>query len=444
MKFKRIIEISIYRVFRNVKRNLMLSIPVLLIMTLLLIANILQYSMKIYTEKIENNIELRTIDGINYTDFTNEQVISKLKEIPHIDMVVDMYERQIYADQYCEQLKTKTTNGYTNIQPTNEQVCPEVIQGRKSAEGDQYVVILPNKICANGPTNNEYYNVVFEKKNIEEMYINGENLIGSRITIEFRKEENNVFQKTFEVIGIYDSERYVDTETLYIPKTIIKEINKELGHKPEDLFMKIVVDKVENMQDVENILIQEELKSKTGIQSEVKNNKDYSIEEKKMASVTNISLETLNIIKKLYLFFLEASTLILAVLLITSNTNKTYLSTREIGILKVEGYTNKEIQKITIVENIIVCLISIISALIVLGVLIVFVNILANYIIEKDTMGITMNEIRQQIYYIKKIPQKINVIFAIITSILIIMIECLNTFFINKRILAKNIKEILS
>lgn len=443
MKFNRIIEISLHRVLRNRKTNLIIGVPIILIVVLLLIVNTIQYSTKQYIGNIEENIKLRTIDGITYTESQYKQIIEELQEIEHIEMIIDMYERQIYAEEYCEELKTKITNGYTYIQPINEQTCPEVVKGKKITNEDQYAIILPNKVCANGTTNNEYSNVVLEKQNIEEMYIDGESLIGNTITIEFRKNDEIMCQKTFEVIGVYDSDKYSDTETLYVSKTTIKEINKEINYIPEDLFMKVVVDNVENISEVENILYEKELKNQSNIQSEIEKNEINTLEEKNIASVTNIRIETQDIIEKLSLFFLGASILILVVLLITSNINKTYLSTREIGILKVEGYTNKEIQKITITENIIVCLISIIVALVIFETLKLLVNALGNYIIEKDTVGITMNKIRQQIYYIKKIPQRISVIFAVLTAIFIIAIESLNTFFINKRILSKNIKEVL-
>lgn len=443
MKFNRIIEISLHRVLRNRKTNLIIGVPIILIVVLLLIVNTIQYSTKQYIGNIEENIKLRTIDGITYTESQYKQIIEELQEIEHIEMIIDMYERQIYAEEYCEELKTKITNGYTYIQPINEQTCPEVVKGKKITNEDQYAIILPNKVCANGTTNNEYSNVVLEKQNIEEMYIDGESLIGNTITIEFRKNDEIMCQKTFEVIGVYDSDKYSDTETLYVSKTTIKEINKEINYIPEDLFMKVVVDNVENISEVENILYEKELKNQSKIQSEIEKNEINTLEEKNIASVTNIRIETQDIIEKLSLFFLGASILILVVLLITSNINKTYLSTREIGILKVEGYTNKEIQKITITENIIVCLISIIVALVIFETLKLLVNALGNYIIEKDTVGITMNKIRQQIYYIKKIPQRISVIFAVLTAIFIIAIESLNTFFINKRILSKNIKEVL-
>lgn len=443
MKFDRIMEISINRVFRNRRRNLIIGMPIVMIMILLLVVNSIQYSTEKYIKKIENNIDLRTIDGINYTELNKEKVMAKLQEIKHVEMVIDMYERHIYAEEYCQQLKTESTNGYTSINPINTLTCPDVIKGRKITEEDKYVILLPDKVCANGVQNQEYYNVVLEKKDIGKMCINSENLIGEQITIEFKKENNKLFEKSFEVIGIYDSEQYNSTENLYIPKTTIKEINKEIGYEPQDLFMKIVVDKMENLQEVEKILIQEGLNEQTKIETEVNNNQANNIDEKNIAVVTQLTLKTQNAIKKISIFCFSSSIIIFIILLIITNINKTYLASRDLGILKLEGYTNKQIQKITIIENILVCLISFVISLFMFQILKIIIDMLSNYIIEKETLSITINKLKEQIYYVKKIPQKLNWILTIINMLSIIIIVGINSFWINKRILSKNINEII-
>ena len=66
-----------------------------------------------------------------------------------------------------------------------------------------------------------------------------------------------------------------------------------------------------------------------------------------------------------------------------------------------------------------------------------------DYIIKKDTIGLTMNEIREQLFYIRQIPKKINPLFVLGISVVIIIIEVINTIFINKKILRKNIRELL-
>lgn len=251
-----------------------------------------------------------------------------------------------------------------------------------------------------------------------------------------------MFEKSFKVIGVYDSEKYGDFESLYIPKPIVKEINKEIGHETADLFMKIIVDKLQNIQEVENTLIKEGLINKTKIQIEAGDNGN-STEEENIAKIVNLDLETQNAIKILLIFLFISSIVIFVILLIVTNLNKTYLSTTDIGILKVQGYNNKQIQKITIIENILVCLISFVVALFIFEFLKIFVGMIGDYIIQKDTLSITINELKKEIFYLKKIPQKLNWIFAVVDLIILIIIVIINTFFTNKRILAKNIKELI-
>lgn len=94
------------------------------------------------------------------------------------------------------------------------------------------------------------------------MYIDGENLIGNTITIEFQKNNELICQKAFEIIGVYDSDKYSDTETLYTSKDTIKEINKEMSYIPEDLIIEVVVDDINNILEVENNLYESGLKVK--------------------------------------------------------------------------------------------------------------------------------------------------------------------------------------
>ena len=143
----------------------------------------------------------------------------------------------------------------------------------------------------------------------------------------------------------------------------------------------------------------------------------------------------MEIIKKLIIFLFIISVIILLFVLLTTNINKSYLETTELWILKVEGYTNKDIQKITIIENIFLCIIGILISIIIFILLHYIINFAIENILQIDTLNIKLNEIKEQIYYLSQIPQKINPIFIIILSICIIIIEAINTFFINHRIL---------
>ncbi len=108
-----------------------------------------------------------------------------------------------------------------------------------------------------------------------------------------------------------------------------------------------------------------------------------------------------------------------------------------------EGKTTLLNIKITIIENIIICLISIIIALIMFAIISLIANIIFNNIIQKEIIGLTTRKIQEQLYYITKIPKKISAFFVLVISFILIAIETLNTYFTNKRILSKNISEML-
>ena len=444
MKINKIFKISIHRVKQNKKRNLIIAIPIILITILLLTINIIQYSMENYIKSLENNLTMRTISSIRYSVFEYEEIIEKIENIDHVDMVIGAYEENIYGYKYCEQLKTKDADGYVKINPINTKTCPDITNGRKLQEDDKYVLIIPSKIYADiegEPT--RFRDIYIEKRNLNVEYINGEDLVGKKLTISFEASNGNTLEKQFEIIGTYDSNLYNDMSTLYTPKEIIKEINLELNPDllPE-LEISVVVDKIENVELVKNELISQGLYEKSAILQEAQKG-DTSETEANISRVTNINVETINIMKKLIIFLLFASILIFLSFLITTNINKTYLSSTEIGVLKAEGYTNKDIQKMTIIENIIVCIISIMVSFIVFILIINISNIIMDYIIKKDTIGLTMNEIREQLFYIRQIPKKINPLFVLGISVVIIIIEVINTIFINKKILRKNIRELL-
>ena len=444
MKINKIFKISIHRVKQNKKRNLIIAIPIILITILLLTINIIQYSMENYIKSLENNLTMRTISSIRYSVFEYEEIIEKIENIEHVDMVIGAYEENIYGYKYCEQLKTKDADGYVKINPINTKTCPDITNGRKLQEDDKYVLIIPSKIYADSEgTPTGFRDIYIEKRNLNIEYINGEDLVGKKITISFEASNGNTLEKQFEIIGTYDSNLYNDMSTLYAPKEIIKEINLELNPDllPE-LEISVVVDKIENVELVKNELISQGLYEKSAILQEAQKG-DTSETEANISRVTNINVETINIMKKLIIFLLFASILIFLSFLITTNINKTYLSSTEIGVLKAEGYTNKDIQKMTIIENIIVCIISIMVSFIVFILIINISNIIMDYIIKKDTIGLTMNEIREQLFYIRQIPKKINPLFVLGISVVIIIIEVINTIFINKKILRKNIRELL-
>ena len=99
MKINMIFSIAIKKLKQDFRRNLIIVIPIIVITILLLILNMIQYSIDAHIDSIRNNIELRTISGISYSDSNYEEVIDKLENIEHILMIADLYESNIFARQ---------------------------------------------------------------------------------------------------------------------------------------------------------------------------------------------------------------------------------------------------------------------------------------------------------------------------------------------------------
>lgn len=436
MEISVVLKLALQRVLKHRKRNSIVMIP-LIIMTILTLFEItIQCSIQEYVKCIEDNIEMREL-WITYTPDTYNEIIEKLSKIEHIDMIVDQYESFISAISTSEQFSNSETDGYIYEEPANNKTCPEVIQGRKITDNDSYVMVIPNKLYSDSNHRN------FNESISEDEYIDGTSLIGTNIVMKI-VGDNQTLYETFEVIGVYDSDRYLSDQKIYMPKSIIKEINKELNVEYTEFHMRIIVDKLQNIKEVQNSLIENNLLKNTKIQIDASNaNNSVGIEEANFAQTTNISVETQKIIKNIMYILIIMSTLIFLIMLLVTNVNKLYRSSTEFGILKIEGYKNREIQKMTIIENLFICIISILIAVILFKITQLLGNFLIDYIILIDSPGLTFNKIQEQLLYIRNIPQKLDIKALVVFSIIISLFEILNTYFINKKILSKKICDML-
>ena len=436
MNIKTIFRISLMRIKQNKKENLIVLIPIIITVIFLLFANMIRYSISSYLQDMERNIKLRTISSINYNEQDYEAIFEKLKTIKHIDMVVNQYERNIVATMYSRQLKTANADGSIYEMPINEKTCPDVVLGRKIKDDDKYVVIIPDKIFSDGAYRN------FDDFIPDDEFIDGKQLLNTDLEIEM-KYENKVINKIFKVVGVYDSQKYSDLHTLYMPKETIKEINQEIGYQFKDFYIDIVVDKLSNLKDVKNKLIENNILKMSNIQSEANKEEIQNDIKSNFYDVTNINVETQNIIQNTLVFLLLASIITSVVLLLITTINKMYMLKQDIAILKIEGYKNFDINKIIILENICVCIIGFILGIIFYKVLQLIGNFIMDYIINYDTVSLSFNNIREELYYLRKIPQKIDINLISISFIIITVLEIIYTYFINKKMLKKNIAEIL-
>lgn len=434
---------------QNKKRNIFTMIIITILLICILFINMIYYSIQQYTNNIEDSIELRKIYGIRYLPEQYDPLKEKIEKIEHVEMCVGQTEKRVFAVKECSQFKNSEADGIIELGVVNAKICPEVIKGRKLAEDDFDSIIIPSNIYANSEA------VDIDNPISDEEYVKGDTLLNKDIEIQFKTDENKIYTKSFKVVGIFDSDKYQNTSMPYITEQTAKKINEEIGYFPDEYYMEIVVDNFKNIENVENELYNEKIISNDGIINEAQDDSEVgNTQEVNFATTTHISIQTQRLIEKIMLYMLIIIIVILISILLVTNVNKSYISKTEIAILKVEGYTNKEIQRITIFENIIVFLISMLLAFIGFEILKFIMNYILNYLLQTDilnnlnlttkTIGITAEtEIKEQIYYLLKIPQKINWVFISFTTVILLFIDIINTFFINRRILNKNIADIL-
>ena len=70
-------------------------------------------------------------------------------------------------------------------------------------------------------------------------------------------------------------------------------------------------------------------------------------------------------------------------------------------------------------------------------------NTIFKNIIQTDTIGLTATAIKEQVYYILKIPQKVDIQISIALMVLLVVIEIVCVYLVNRRLLKKSVKDIL-
>lgn len=436
MKINDILKLSIKSLKHNRKKNSILFIPLIVMLVILFLVNVIQYSTNNYINKIGKSLELRTISGIEYVPSKYEETKNEIEKIEHVEWIYNQEEERIFSVLFCNQFSDETKDGSVAIFPATEKVFPELIHGIGLQNSDEYVAIIPSRIYADS----EFRSV----NNIvrEDEYLNGCDFLGKEITI---CNTDNSILKSFKVIGIYDSQSNNQNSNIYIPAKIVKEINKEIEYNPGYFRLNVVVDNISNIEYVEQEMSDKNLIQRTAISTKL-NESGYANADTlsgNISSVTSITRESQKIIKNIIMGLLILETAVFIILLLVTNYNKTYISNIDMGLMKIEGYTNKDIQRITIIENALVCIIGIIVALIVTLLIVMLFNCIANNFIAKDAIGITENKIREQLYSIQRIEKSINPLYVLIVSTITIIIESINTYLINRRILSKDIAKIL-
>ena len=379
-------------------------------------------------------MQLRTISGIEYPEKKYEEIKEQIEKIEHVEWVYNQEVERAFSIFTCQEFIYGKADGYSTIYPTTPKVYPELLAGRPINEGEKYVALIPSKIYASS----EFRKVQDPVRDDE--YLNGVDFLGQNIT--FKSDEDNL-EYTFTVVGVYDSDKNNEYKIIYIPEETVREINQHVSYKPEYFRLTIIVDDFKNIEYVKQQMKEKNLTHQSQIVQIASQYMGSDTVSGNITDATSINMYSLEAIEILINSLLIMIAIIFFIIILVTNFNKSYLSTTEIGLKKIEGYTNKDIHKISIIENIMLCIISAIIALIITLLVIQLFNLIVNSYIAKYSIGITESQIKEQLYYIQKMDKKISPLLVLLITFSVIMIESINTFFINRRILSKNIINIL-
>ena len=434
MKINKILKLSFQNIKRNKRKNSILFIPLTFLLILLFITSTIQYSIYAYLDKLSQSLELRTISEIDYPEKRYEEIKEQIEQIEHVEWVYNQEVKNAFSIFICQEFIYGKAEGYSIIYPITSKVYPELLAGRPINEGEKYVALIPSKIYASS----EFRKVQDPVRDDE--YLNGVDFLGQEITV--KSDEDNL-EYTFTVVGVYDSDKNNENKKIYIPEETVREINQLDSYKPEYFRLTIIVDDFKNIEYVKQQMKEKNLTHQSPIVQIASQYMESDIVSGNITDATSINMYSLEAIEILINSLLIMIAIILFIIILVTNFNKSYLSTTEIGLKKIEGYTNKDIYKISIIENIMLCIISAIIALIITIIVIQLFNLIVNSYIAKYSIGITESQIKEQLYYIQKMDKKISPLLVLLITFSVIMIESLNTFFINRRILSKNIINIL-
>ncbi|MBP3254944.1 MAG: FtsX-like permease family protein [Clostridia bacterium] len=356
----------IYLATKNVlseRKRYMRYIALLSISIIILIFSLtFKESINDYVEKnIKNNIFYRTIYVGNPNFKRDEGLIKKVEEISHIEKIIKQENFSTYVNANIEDIQQN--EGSIKLIGCNENISPSIIKGRYITDEDKNVCIIPKEFYI-GDINDKYN---------ETDIIDGEKLIGKKITVSYSmyeyKELGPVIIQTytddFYVVGIYDNNINMGyPNECYVSFNDVENINKIIltGANIGNGDILVIAD---NWNNVDGIISELE---KQGFSTQLYSVPNYILID--IINIIGITMFTLMLI-------LSISTMIINSIKTSKDREKIY------GLLKTVGYSKKNILIINFIENIIIGLISfIIGVIISLIIIYIINNLLYNFNFE--------------------------------------------------------------
>ena len=342
MQIKDNFKLALLVLLREKRKNIYTSIILLFVILSLSLFVCRFNTNKMMKYSIENNIGFKTLiflprsSNVNTDEVTkeelNEMIESDIIDTKDLDHVVDVYRSGYYDFVAISDFKNDFLDGTLTLIRGNENTLPDIVAGRSFNSDESGVAICPVHFYPN-----------FEPRQIEKEYvINGYDLINKSFNITYGISDENTegYTKTFKIVGLYDSsKRFNDNGTCYISeKDIVEIVNNENNATSKNNSMLnsgipvlyAVVDDKENINDVKE-----------------------QMEEMNFSNIEIASVIDTDMVDTIYMSFIFVFVIILiTVIIIIPAYTKWRLKSEEknIGILRVCGYTEKDVCRVYLLK----------------------------------------------------------------------------------------------
>lgn len=342
MQIKDNFKLALLVLLREKRKNIYTSIILLFVILSLSLFVYRFNTNKMMKYSIENNIGFKTLiflprsSNVNTDEVTkeelNEMIESDIINIKNLDHVVDVYRSGYYDFVAISDFKNDFIDGTLTLIRGNEDTLPDIVAGRSFNSDESGVAICPVHFYPN-----------FEPRQIEKEYvINGYDLINKSFNITYGISDENTegYTKTFKIVGLYDSsKRFNDNGTCYISeKDIVEIVNNENNATSKNNSMLnsgipvlyAVVDDKENINDVKE-----------------------QMEEMNFSNIEIASVIDTDMVNTIYISFISVFVIILiSVIIILPAYTKWRLKSEErnIGILRVCGYLEKDVCRVYLLK----------------------------------------------------------------------------------------------
>lgn len=310
---------------------------------------------------VYNSVFFKSLEVFTSEYDNVEEIKKELESLENITVVSNFYS---YSDiLQTKEFVNEKMDGMVNLYVASNKSLPNVTFGTDFPDEEGNYLICPETLYATSDKDS--------LKTISTKYaINMKEYLNKEIEFTYKSNLDNYdFEDTFIVVGLYESNGYLDSNICYTQNSSLEniisnkysdEINKETGESnliyQTGLFVQ--VDDLNNMEKVKTEL------SSLG----------YNYEENAII-ITSYFENIQNVAQKVSVITLIITLVVLLVVSIKqfNDDKNTYI------LFKYLGYHKKSIYLISFVSNLIQFVVSILISMLIFGIVYIIFNIILNY-----------------------------------------------------------------